>query len=241
MSEYLWDKTGEPDAEVERLEALLSTLAHEPRALNLPALETHAQAAHAPTLRSRLFAPWALAAAAALLVAALAGAAALLRARETPVAKNAAVAGEMQPTREAPARVTPPAAVAKDEKAAVAAVAPPHVPDHGTKDEKAAVENLGRGPRVEKGARLASGQRRQKRLAPTPRDGTADGGSAFEAMSVAGGGASLLESTRLLTKEQLVYALRLTGAKLRDVRQKTRGDEPELRGQGFRRDKVEQP
>jgi hypothetical protein len=42
-------------------------------------------------------------------------------------------------------------------------------------------------------------------------------------MSAGGGAASLFEGARLLTKEQLVYALRLTGAKLRDVRQKTRG------------------
>jgi hypothetical protein len=32
-----------------------------------------------------------------------------------------------------------------------------------------------------------------------------------------------VESTRLLTKEQLVRALRLTGAKLRDVREKAQG------------------
>lgn len=36
MSDYLWDKTGEPDAEVERLEELLGAFAHAPRALELP-------------------------------------------------------------------------------------------------------------------------------------------------------------------------------------------------------------
>jgi len=37
MSDYLWDKKGEPDAEVARLETLLGTFAHEPRRLELPA------------------------------------------------------------------------------------------------------------------------------------------------------------------------------------------------------------
>lgn len=36
MSDYLWDKTGEPDAEMERLEELLGAFAHAPRALELP-------------------------------------------------------------------------------------------------------------------------------------------------------------------------------------------------------------
>ncbi|MCA1619345.1 MAG: hypothetical protein LC795_08565 [Acidobacteria bacterium] len=43
MSDYLWDKTGETDEEVERLEALLAPLAHKARTLALPA-----QVAHAP-------------------------------------------------------------------------------------------------------------------------------------------------------------------------------------------------
>ena len=37
MSDYLWDKTGEPDAEVERLETLLASFSHAPRPLALPA------------------------------------------------------------------------------------------------------------------------------------------------------------------------------------------------------------
>ena len=36
MSDYLWDKKGEPDAEVARLEALLGAFRHEPRRLELP-------------------------------------------------------------------------------------------------------------------------------------------------------------------------------------------------------------
>ncbi len=216
MSDYLWDKTGEPDEEVERLEALLGALAHTPRPLALPALNAHA--APARVRASRLFAPWALAAAAALLVAALAGAAALLRSREIPASKDAAVTNETRPSPEKAAR----------ESAAVE-----------VKDERVALEDVARGPRTGKATRLASAQRRRKSPAPTPRrvvgagESSEGGGSALEALSAGGGGASLFESARLMTKEQLVYALRLTGAKLRDVRQKTR--------QGLRQEASEQP
>jgi hypothetical protein len=47
-------------------------------------------------------------------------------------------------------------------------------------------------------------------------------GFTFEALR-AGSASSFVESTRLLTKEQLVYALRLTGAKLKDVRERAQG------------------
>ena len=36
MSDYLWDKTGEPEEDVARLEQLLGTLRYEPRPLELP-------------------------------------------------------------------------------------------------------------------------------------------------------------------------------------------------------------
>ncbi len=37
MSDYLWDKTGEPDAETERLENLLGQLRFQPTPFDLPA------------------------------------------------------------------------------------------------------------------------------------------------------------------------------------------------------------
>lgn len=37
MSDYLWDKTGEPDADVEQLENLLGTLKYRPRPMEIPA------------------------------------------------------------------------------------------------------------------------------------------------------------------------------------------------------------
>ncbi|MEA2174752.1 MAG: hypothetical protein QOD00_2344 [Blastocatellia bacterium] len=66
MDDYLWDKSGEPDEEVERLEELLGALRYQPRELELP--ET-LQLAHAPR---RNYWPG-LAAAAALILMGLAG------------------------------------------------------------------------------------------------------------------------------------------------------------------------
>ena len=36
-SDYLWDKTGEPDPEIRELEEILGTLRYQPRALDIPA------------------------------------------------------------------------------------------------------------------------------------------------------------------------------------------------------------
>lgn len=105
MSDYLWDKTGETDAEVERLEELLGGFAHEPRPLELPA--------GAPQRASWTRPAW-LAVAAALLLALLAGAFVALR---QPARQEVQQAGSR----------TPPAATPPD-LAAPDAPAPP-VPD----------------------------------------------------------------------------------------------------------------
>jgi hypothetical protein len=57
---YLWDRTGEPDAEVQQLEELLGTLRYQPRALAIPATIN--------IRRKRSFVPLAIAAAIALLM-----------------------------------------------------------------------------------------------------------------------------------------------------------------------------
>lgn len=58
MSDYLWDKTGEPDAETERLEELLGQLRFQPRTFEasatLPVVPRHATPARAPFNWSRL-------------------------------------------------------------------------------------------------------------------------------------------------------------------------------------------
>ncbi len=236
MSDYLWDKTGEPDAEVERLEALLGTLGHRPRTLALP-LEV------APDVRRppRFLKPVWLAAAAALLLASLVGAAAYLRARSATEVKGVAAVSETPRPQEgvrrdaAPIVPEPPArsarnGVVKDEPSGLVK----EVPSGGLKDEKAAVENLEPVPPGRKSAQLASLPRRRQPKAAAPARGvtSSGGGSTFETMSAGGGGApSLFDSTRLMAKEQLVYALRLTGAKLRDVQQRTQGRDINEAGQ----------
>jgi hypothetical protein len=230
MSDYLWDKTGEPDAEVERLEVLLGALGHAPRPLELPA-EVVPSRRPSPRLfglpgrlsASRLFAPAGLAAAAALLLASLLGAAALLRARVETEGKGAAASE----TRRGVRRETPPdtrLSDVGDGKAAAVVVDAARGSGGGVKDESAAVEDFRRGSRGGRAGAPATvaGRRRLTQSARVvPRLTRA--APAFESMSAGGGAASLFEGARLLTKEQLVYALRLTGAKLRDVRQKTRG------------------
>lgn len=57
---YLWDRTGEPDAEVQQLEELLGPLGYQPRPLRIPATIT--------IRRRRMFIPLAIAAAIALLM-----------------------------------------------------------------------------------------------------------------------------------------------------------------------------
>lgn len=70
MSDYLWDKSGEPDADVERLEQLLKPLRHQPRELQLPREEDESSASRA----ARFLFRWpALAVAAALILMMLVG------------------------------------------------------------------------------------------------------------------------------------------------------------------------
>lgn len=66
MSDYLWDRSGEPDAEVQRLEELLGNLRYEPRRLELPEIRE-------PALLRRIIMRPAFVAAAALVLLALAG------------------------------------------------------------------------------------------------------------------------------------------------------------------------
>jgi hypothetical protein len=72
MSDYLWDKTGEPDEDVARLEELLGTLRYEPRPLVLPT-ELGAQTARSKFRPQRSFKRQWLALAAALLLMLLTG------------------------------------------------------------------------------------------------------------------------------------------------------------------------
>lgn len=71
MSDYLWDKTGEPEADVEQLENLLGALKYQPRPLEIPA--SAMPRADAPTRPTIFFSRPRLAIAASLLLTLLAG------------------------------------------------------------------------------------------------------------------------------------------------------------------------
>jgi len=229
MNDYLWDKKGEPDAEVARLEALLGAFAHEPRRLELPAEAAPPQATPARLLpfasrlrASRLFAPAALAAAAALLVASVLAASAFLRARVATRDEHAAAPESSRPKEDARKDGRPAPRV--DEQVMLEPPPPAGALKDRGKVESAAVVHLTNVARKKNDARLAAAPGRRQRLAPVEQGG-GGGGLTLEAMSTRGGASDFVENARLLTKEQLVYALRLTGAKLRDVRQKAQGTE----------------
>ena len=235
MSDYLWDRTGEPDAEVERLETLLSSFGHTPRPLALP----EDVAADAPPRARRtggwrrfvpapLFEPAWRAAAAALLVTFMLGAGALMRGRLS-VDEGRAVshdARRQQPRPSShqaptPARSESPSAtmevataVRRPESAGVpakASGAAPFVRDVTRKRADARTD--------------ASVRPRLRQAAPEPAAGQAARPGTLEAMSARGGeaAATLLDGTRTLAKEQLIYALRLTGVKLKEVEGKAHG------------------
>ena len=186
MSDYLWDKTGEADPEVERLESLLGGFAHRPRPLELPA----------PAARPRRRPPWSYVAAAAVLLAVLAGAVVALRlARYTdagPVAESAPVRTNAPPESQTPFAPRPEEAGAPEERPAprdVQAREPAHKSKRALRH--AAPESAARRPR---------------------------GGGLSGAREVASA------EQRRRAKEQLVYALRLTGGKLEEVRRKVQGE-----------------
>jgi hypothetical protein len=232
MSDYLWDKKGEPDADVVRLESLLGTYAHEPRPLEWPAEATAPEPPQATLLpfasrlrASRLFAPAALAAAAALLVASVLAASAFLRARSAgegrrPVARETTRPQEEPRKEEPPAPPQPQRAMLEPPPAAgvVKDATPPVVVK--VKDEKVLVETLPRLARRRGDVQPAVvPSRRQGDSNTETVTGSSGPGLTLEALSMQAG-TSLVEGARLLTKEQLVYALRLTGSKLRDMRQR---------------------
>lgn len=95
MSDYLWNKTGEPDEDVERLEQLLGALKFQPRPLEIPATAL-------PTRPRTIFSTTRLAIAASLLLMLLAGTWLMIqrneRDRTTPVVagKGSATGGDGQ-------------------------------------------------------------------------------------------------------------------------------------------------
>ena len=195
MSDYLWDKTGAADPDVERLENLLGQLAHRPRQLELPAVAPRA-ARGSGWLR--------YAAAAAVLLAVLAGALVALRlARPTD-------AGHV-------AESTPAPAGAGESEARADA--------HAPRPEEAGTPEATPAPRPVREDGLAHRPRRAARrgAAASVARGHARGGTARRG-DVARRGEVADEGRGRRAKEELIYALRLAGFRLEEVRRKVRGE-----------------
>jgi hypothetical protein len=237
MSDYLWDKSGGGDADVERLEELLGRLRHAGAAPELPfgagtqasslELESHA------STRAGLFGhaffsrPARLAAAAALLLAVLAGAFALMRAVRKDDGR-ASVNRETQVVREA--RVTRPQPPAPEPATSPKEVRASEVVTTSPK-ESATPERLQRDPlrRDELVVSKPSPLKPQRRE-PAPRETVASQAKPRDvkpAMSQGGGfdGRGTEVDSRVRAKEQLVYALRLTSEALKQVRGRASGVE----------------
>lgn len=201
MSDYLWDKTGEPDAEVERLEKLLGGLAHQPRAFELPPA---ARVEHAPPRRSTRPA---LAVAAALALMLLAGVWLVASRRGADNRRSMALSGNVHNT------VNMLHKPLNMRQTTHNATKPVERPSH---QQAARVSRSGRrrGGVVQESAGLSKkhrggGEAREER----PREDLV----------------AVVMQRQQTAKEQLVYALRLTGAKLSEVQTKVRGAGEERR------------
>jgi hypothetical protein len=216
MSDYLWDKTGESDAEVERLEELLGKLRHTPRALELPP-DVETEAVRAP----RLFRKAWLAIAAALLLAIMAVAFVALRSDKTSGSGQSASQGPQSPARQQsapqPSR-SPQLAASPDLKPA---------PQPERRDVVVAIQGPVRKQAPRRGSVQAVAVPQERELIPT----VVNSPKELESIAVqtlrGGVGAeespAELAARQQLAKEQLVYALRLTSSKLKEVHQKTQG------------------
>jgi hypothetical protein len=219
MSDYLWDKSGEPDAEVERLEELLGRLRDTRGAPALPLeVETHA------SMRAGLFGnvwrsqPARLAAAAALLLAVFAGAFVALRTFKTDggrasVDNRTQVAQPPQPGAPEEVRVA-------EESHAPGLVSPQ--PNESATPEKSQREPAPRNMlAVEKVFPKSRRHEREAVASESPRRVFRPALARGEGFD---GGAPDVER-RVRAKEQLVYALRLTSEALKEVRGRASGVE----------------
>ena len=230
MSDYLWDKSGEAERDVERLEELLGRLRHAGAAPELP-FEAGTRAApfelegrastRAGLFGAALFSrPARLAAAAALLLAALAGALVMLRTFKTDGGR-ASVDNETQVTRpqpNAPEEVKP-----REEVRAPQVAASPS-------KESATPERTEREPSRRFELVVSKPPVKPHRREPAPRETVASRATTRDVKAAMAQGGVLEGRTpdtdsRVRAKEQLVYALRLTSEALRQVRGRASGVE----------------
>ncbi|HEX9917645.1 MAG TPA: hypothetical protein VGA87_00690 [Pyrinomonadaceae bacterium] len=214
MSDYLWDKTGEPEEDVAQLENLLGALKYQPRPLEIPAAAmppSARAAAAATTARPRpttIFSRPRLALAASLLLTLLAGAWLFTRQGEEPRKNQLAVVKQGSP-----------AAPSEQPDRAL-------VPDTANREREATTGTEPPKPRADKPAFVAASVR--KPLRPSPRLAAKRQKLAPRLKEhadapheeVARAGAMRWEAEQPLTPrqreaaEQLMLALRLASAKL---------------------------
>lgn len=217
MSDYLWDKSGEPDEEVARLEELLGELRYRPQPFELPREEPRAQA-RAARRRLLFFRP-AYAAAAALVLMLLAGlwlgAARFRNQKSEPVA---AVHQQAPPPRhEATAKPAPDAATP------ATPVTGPEKPE--SVGQLAAVPDRP-GRRVAERAatrRAADRARAQNVEAGFVRRAPGDAAPGWPRRDQAAETLARLGDERRRLKDELMFALRLTSAKLNVAQRETQG------------------
>jgi hypothetical protein len=197
--DYLWDRTGEPDPEIQQLEEVLGTLRHQPRPLEIPA---HV----APVDRrlsfsgfgSSLASRWAIAAALAVIVLGL-GLWVGLKRRTSP---ESAKVGPAPATSPGTTQVIAPVAVAPNtasKNAVTVAV------DHGDKPRLRKVN-----PRLVNQGVVAANTNRNRR--PTMKNSELAASELKEAEAA---------------KQQLMLALRVASSKLNFAQRKTQGTNPE--------------
>jgi hypothetical protein len=222
MSDYLWDKTGERDAEVERLENLLGQLRHQPRKLELPGDELRAANSRRATSSSasRFYRVAALVAA-ALALASLLGALLALRGTHQPATAPATAAATAE-TPETLVSTTPaetPETVVTAAPGTVEASGAGHdSPIHSAR-AGAQASGVGTAKKVRRDAGRGLGSADVSRA-----DARARAAEDVRANVGAGTQAATGETlSGVEAKEQLLYALRLASAQLGEVRRKTLG------------------
>lgn len=210
MSDYLWDKSGEADATVDRLEKLLAERRHEPEPLRLPP----AISPPAPRVRNPRYAyPQVAALAAAVVLAILVGVWALTTDEREGRENVSVAANDVRQKAPGGESARPPAPVV---------TAPPV-------ESTAGPEGEGARRRARQAPAAARREARTiKRAAGEPpavaRAGRTSRGASPEGGGLTAGGAeadspALVE--RRLAKEQLMLAMRVTSAKLNVARNMT--------------------
>ena len=230
MNDYLWDKSGETDEEVRRLEELLGNLRHEPRTLELL---RELPATANPPRRARSFFWPALAAAAALLLVALVGLQRnALNGRdslmnpESASVKTEQTRGAAKATQaEASASIAGETSTQKEKVVEhVAAIAPEgKVLRRATTNRSQAQKRVERRARELDGSGAIGNEQQSARVRKSPRVSPKEAQKDLDSVKDFETVAAVDAREQQLAKEQLMLALRLTSSKLSIVQRKTRG------------------